>query len=30
MSAPVTAAAMREHVRGAEVEWSWRMLLDGS
>jgi len=29
MSAPATATAMREYVRGGEVEWIWRMLLRG-
>jgi hypothetical protein len=29
MSAPVTAAAMREHFRAGEIEWLWRMLLQG-
>lgn len=29
MSAPVTAAAMREYFLAGEVEWIWRMLLQG-
>ena len=29
MSAPVTAAAMREYFLAGEVEWVWRMLLQG-
>lgn len=29
MSAPVTAAAMRESFLAADVEWTWRMLLQG-
>jgi transcriptional regulator with XRE-family HTH domain len=29
MSAPVTAAAMREHLRAGDVGWTWRMLLQG-
>lgn len=29
MSAPVTAAAMREYFLAGEVEWLWRMLLQG-
>jgi transcriptional regulator with XRE-family HTH domain len=29
MSAPVTAAAMREYFLSDEVEWIWRMLLQG-
>lgn len=29
MSAPVTAAAMREYFLAGDVEWIWRMLLQG-
>lgn len=29
MSAPVTAAAMREYFLAGEIEWIWRMLLQG-
>ncbi len=29
MSAPATAAAMREHYLTGEVAWTWRMLLQG-
>jgi transcriptional regulator with XRE-family HTH domain len=29
MTAPVTAAAMREYFLAGEVEWIWRMLLQG-
>lgn len=29
MSAPVTAAAMRQYLLSGEVEWIWRMLLQG-
>lgn len=29
MSAPVTAAAMRERFLAGEMEWTWRMLLQG-
>lgn len=29
MSAPVTAAALREQLRAGDHEWTWRMLLQG-
>lgn len=29
MSAPITAGLMREHLQAGEVEWVWRMLLQG-
>jgi transcriptional regulator with XRE-family HTH domain len=29
MSAPVTAAALREQLRAGDHEWAWRMLLQG-
>lgn len=29
MSAPATAAVMREHLLAGDVEWIWRMLLQG-
>lgn len=29
MSAPLTAAAMRDHLHAGEIGWVWRMLLQG-